>query len=235
MALAIAGGPARADDARLDDPNVDRGFLLPTAETQPARTFTISDYEIVLAGVTYGITDRLQIGVTGLVLGPVFDVERMVLGNVKWQAMRWGPLHVALDAAFTYSVANRDDLPGHLPPATTYSPQAGIVASLCLTEGCHSLVTANVHGLVGLGDGEARGTVLYSLAATMRLWSHGKLLLELSRQAAIAREKDRASPMLGVGLRLFGSHVAGDLGLLAAIDSGGGLVPFPFASLTVRF
>ena len=74
-ALARAGQPeatvgaTAAAPAATADPNLDRGFLLPTAMTQPKGTLTYNNYELLLHGVTYGITDNLQVSAT--VLSPI--------------------------------------------------------------------------------------------------------------------------------------------------------------------
>src|SRR5262249_54443327 len=66
----VQAAPATpAAGATSADPNIDRGFLLPTAMTQPAGSVTYNNYELLLHGVTYGITDRVQGTVT--VLSPI--------------------------------------------------------------------------------------------------------------------------------------------------------------------
>ena len=73
-ALAQTADPAvaasvPAPSAVDSDPNIDRGFLLPTAMTQPAGTLTYNNYELLLHGITYGLTDRVQLSAT--VLSPI--------------------------------------------------------------------------------------------------------------------------------------------------------------------
>ena len=53
----VKAAPATpAAGATSADPNIDRGFVLPTAMTQPAGSVTYNNYELLLHGVSIGVT-----------------------------------------------------------------------------------------------------------------------------------------------------------------------------------
>src|SRR5437868_15091620 len=79
--VVAAPGPAPAASS---DPNIDRGFLLPTAMNQPAGSITYNNYELLLHGLTYAFTDRVQATVT--VLAPIVkDMPFFGVAAVKGQ------------------------------------------------------------------------------------------------------------------------------------------------------
>src|SRR5262245_38007940 len=86
----VEEGPPGLDRGIAEDPHGDRAVLLPTGLTQPAGSFSVSSYDLFFAGLTYGITDRVQVSTTGL-LTPLMVGAVLVVGNVKWQVLRQGP------------------------------------------------------------------------------------------------------------------------------------------------
>jgi|GEM_PF-6338137 hypothetical protein len=63
-AAPVATRASGAAPGSLADPNLDRGFLVSTAMTQPRGTLTYSNYELRLHRLTYGFTDRVQATLT---------------------------------------------------------------------------------------------------------------------------------------------------------------------------
>jgi hypothetical protein len=238
---AVAG--SGADPAALADPNVDRGFMLPTALTQPKNTLTISDYEILLLGLTYGITDRLQLGAaTFLAAGGPFFPDRMVLANLKWQFFRSGNLRLAalLGATYSRSDADHGSLPGGGGPHQTTSrlrPHTGLTGSYCVDSDCHSVLSANLIPAANPAS-SARGRgrsleVVYSAGGTLRLSEHWKLLLEYSQSVTVSNlPAEITNPSLGVGARVFGRHLALDGGVMMLF--GGSVLPLPFIAISAR-
>src|SRR5262249_51311242 len=97
-ANTVAGGAAAPASPASADPNIDRGFVLPTAMTQPARTLTYSNYEIFVQGLTVGITDRVQVSVTAM--PPISDfIPYFAIGSAKWRLLSVGRLHLALQGS----------------------------------------------------------------------------------------------------------------------------------------
>ena len=66
------------------DASVDRSILVPTAETISAGDFTFNSYELFFAGLSYGVSDRLQVSVATLL--PIFESFPFTLyGSLKSQ------------------------------------------------------------------------------------------------------------------------------------------------------
>src|SRR5579862_4827741 len=63
VAPATPSGSARTPS---EDPQADRGVVLPTAYTHPKGTFFVSNYDIVLSQLGYAFTDDTQISLTGV-------------------------------------------------------------------------------------------------------------------------------------------------------------------------
>jgi len=136
----VIGAPDAA--AVAGDPNIDRGFVLPTAMTQPAGSVTYNNYELLLHGVSYGLTDRLQLSAT--VLAPIIK-EIPFVGSValKGQLYRGERLHLALQGSLggAYSQDGGDG---------AFIGGLGALASVCLRQDCSSLLSASVtYQLIG--------------------------------------------------------------------------------------
>src|SRR5262249_58632803 len=100
----VSAVPAPAPGATSTDPNIDRGFLLPTAMTQPAGSVTYNNYELLLHGVTYGITDRVQASVT--VLSPIVrDMPFVGFAAVKGRIVSTDRFHLALQGSLGWGHA----------------------------------------------------------------------------------------------------------------------------------
>jgi hypothetical protein len=219
-----------------DDPNIDRAFLLPTAMTQPAGSATYNNYELLLHGFTYGITDRAQVSVT--VLGPITkDVPFVGLLAAKWQAVSTPRFHFAVQgSAGLYRSLTSND-------ASATSVGAGAFATLCLREDCSSLLSASgTYQLVLPGNGTAE-LVVYGGSIVHSVSEHVKLLAEIT--SAAARDTgtnstfDNAPGVLaGYGVRLHGSSFAGDIGFLKPFLKGQAdpfILGLPFASVSYRW
>ena len=74
--------------ARRDaDPSVDRNVVLPSAQTIPAGAVAINSYELFFAGLSYGISDHLQLSLTTL-LPIVSDTPFILVTAMKWNFHR---------------------------------------------------------------------------------------------------------------------------------------------------
>ena len=234
VASAIPALSAAVDLGSVEDPNADRGFLLPTALTQPARTLTVSDYDIVVAGATYGITDRLQVGVTATPAGGLFLPERMAIGSLKWQFLRAGNLRLAVLGGAIYSEnENHDGRPARRSRST--AGQAALAASYCLTDDCHSLLTTNLLTTLAIRLGHQDPSILYSAGGTFRLSRRWKLLIEAQQAYTLADDAGGPTrPVISAGFRLFGRHLAGEAGFMTFFGSHGSPFPLPYLSATFR-
>src|SRR5438045_3559883 len=128
-APAIVAATPAGTAATAADPNLDRGFVLPTAMTQPAGSVTYNNYELLLHGVSYGLTDRLQLSAT--VLAPIVKEMPFVgIAALKGQVYRGERLHLALQG----SLGGGDG---------TMFGGVGALSSVCLRQDCSSLLSAS--------------------------------------------------------------------------------------------
>lgn len=220
--------PRAVDPGVLADPNIDRGILFPTAHTQPARSLTITDYEIFILGLTYGITDRLQIGAARLLLpGTDWSTVQLGMASVKYQLLRKGGIRVAALGAMGLSQsAEGHDLhvpAGHTdprPPHRRLSPLVGVVGSACLDYECHSMVSLNLHAFrADLGRGTTTWGV-YSGSLVGALGRRLKLIVEYSSQRDLAAMADGTPALISAALRAHGSRFAFEAGVLTGVDEG---------------
>ncbi|HJX65479.1 MAG TPA: hypothetical protein VJ860_16175 [Polyangia bacterium] len=247
LSIVLAAGPARAQGATSApaapaaqgpddggdpsrrgadlDPNLDRGFLLPTAMTQPARTVTYSNYELVLHGITLGITDRLQASLT--VLPPyVKDIPFVGTLSLKGQIVSASRVHVAAQGSITVAGGSSSD------SGAVFS--LGLLTSICLDDGCESLLSASATWLNANGD---NSVLVYGGSLLGRISEHAKLLAEVV-SAAGGSDFDAASTfLLNYGVRFHSHNFAGDIGLVRPIGEDVGdefVLGFPFINFSYR-
>ncbi|HET6146124.1 MAG TPA: hypothetical protein VFH68_01220 [Polyangia bacterium] len=242
----VATGPAAPAPAAAD-PNIDRGFIQPTAMTQPARSLTYNNYELVLHGLTYGITDHLQTSVT--VMAPlVRDMPFLGVAAVKWQFLSTRRFHLALQGSATMIHYFRDD--SAAPDGSSSSGDgahavgAGAFASYCLRDDCSSLASLNATyqlGFAGRGSGTTQA-IIYGGSIVHRVSPHVKLLGEVTSMAATTVTDSNFDNVPGAlvsyGVRLHTANIAGDVGFMKPI-SGEGEDPFllglPFINVSYRW
>ncbi|HXU04131.1 MAG TPA: hypothetical protein VN903_24390 [Polyangia bacterium] len=238
--LVQAAPAAPAVGATSADPNIDRGFLLPTAMTQPAGSITYNNYELLLHGVTYGITDRVQGSVT--VLSPIVrDMPLVGFAAVKGQIVATDRFHLALQGSFgvghAFNVADGD--------ASVYSVGAGAFASICLRQDCSSLLFVSAIYQLGMFivGADSAYFVLYSGSIVHRVGRHVKLLGEVASGAGgtgvTGNNENLDGLLVGYGVRFHTDSIAADVGFVKPIATGGGgddfLVGLPFASVSYRW
>jgi hypothetical protein len=236
----VAASPAAAAvGATSDDPNIDRGLLLPTAMTQPAGSVTYNNYELLLHGVTYGITDRVQGSVT--VLSPVVrDMPFVGFAAVKGRVVSTDRFNLAVQGSLGWGhVFNvTDSGAGDL-----YSGGIGAFASYCLRQDCSSLLSASATyqlAIAGSSDNTAQ-TVIYGGSVVHRVGRHLKLLGEVTSAAGRAggETENIDGVLVGYGVRFHTDNIAADVGFLkpvtGGVSDGDFLVGLPFASVSYRW
>jgi hypothetical protein len=231
--LRTSGAPSGPSS----DPNLDRAFLLPTAMTQPRGTLTYNNYELLLHGLTYGITDRLQVSVT--VDSPISkDMPLFGTAALKGHVLALGRFHLALQGNLGYGGAFNDDGNAH-----AFTVGAGTLASFCLREDCSSLLSASATYqlvLAGGQNGEAHA-IIYGGSIVHAVGSHVKLLGEVTSAAAGAEGVFENAPgvLASYGVRFHTSNIAADVGFIKPISSdgdlGGLLLGLPFVSVSYRW
>ena len=239
--LAASPAASPATQATSTDPNIDRGFLLPTAMTQPAGSLTYNNYELLLHGVTYGITDRVQASVT--VLSPIVrDMPFVGFASVKGRIVSTERFHLALQGsvgwghAFDVNDADSSDV---------YSAGAGAFASYCLRQDCSSLLSASATYQLAMpsSGSEAVHTVIYGGSLVHRVGRHVKLLGEVTSAAggigAAGESENIDGVLVGYGVRFHTDNIAADVGFIkpftGGADDGDFLVGLPFASVSYRW
>ncbi len=245
---APAAEPLRPglDPGQVEDPNIDRTLLMPTAQTQPKGSFSFNDYELLLVGVTYGVTDDFQIGAMTLV--PITDdMPAYLNASAKYRFVKAGPLRLAAQVGINYMSADffdeGDDFDnGEGSDDDSLSMfSGGLIASICLDAGCHSLASASVTSATGF-ENDARGTALvFDASLAARVSPHAKLLLEVTSAGAFDGNDSLEvadGALLSYGVRFYSKEIAGDIGFIKPIgediDSDDFLLGIPFINFTYR-
>jgi hypothetical protein len=234
-AAPIAAQPAAStvDPGVSEDANAGRSWLMPTALTPPAGTWSFSDFELLVVGIGYSPTDQLSLSLTTL-LPLTDDFPLLLLANAKLQVIRSGHLRVALQGGLAHF---REDLDGEATSSAT-AGDLGAVATLCLDDECHS----HLSGFLGAGfarEDQSAVPFLFGGSVAYRLGRHVKLLVEAD-SGFVAGEVDAVADgfLLWYGVRFTSRNIGVDLALVKPIcgsDCDGGLVlGFPFVSFTFR-
>ncbi|MFH0902032.1 MAG: hypothetical protein V2A73_15485 [Pseudomonadota bacterium] len=221
--------PATANTGINDDPNLDRTWFSPTALTQPEGSFSFNDYELILLGATYGVTDSFQI--SGMIVPPI--VENMPffgLASAKLAANRAGKVRLALVGTLFYGSDGDDD--------SVWFSTVGGVASYCLDESCSSLLSGfALAGFAKEMDDDIL-PVLYGGSLTARMSRNVKLIVEAASAATFGEEDSwTRSALVSYGVRFFSSNIAGDVGFVKPVgeDVGDGfLLGIPMLTFTYR-
>ena len=236
---AVPATPAAG--ATSADPNIDRGFLLPTAMTQPAGSVTYNNYELLLHGVSVGITDRVQGSVT--VLSPIVkDMPFVGFAAVKARVLSTERFHLALQGSLGWGHAF--DVDSTTTDGNLYTFGGGAFASYCLRQDCSSLVSASAtYSLVMPGglDGAAH-TIIYGGSIVHRVGRHVKLLGEVASAAGgVTGSGDWENingVLVGYGVRFHTNSMAADVGFIRPVGTDGDdefLVGLPFVNVSYRW
>jgi hypothetical protein len=202
------------DKGVVNDANAGRGWMAPTALTEPAGTWSISDYELFLVSVGYAVSDRLSISAT--TIPPLTtDFPLWLLFNAKLQVLKAGKVRAAVQGAFTY-FSIKDS--GSTDSFT--AGELGGAVTLCIDDECNS----HVSGF--LGAGFARDTdsaVPFIGAATLvgRLGRHVKFVGEIDSAFIAGNVNDVADgALLWYGLRFTSKNIGVDLGFVRPVGVG---------------
>ena len=246
----VAARPAvQAPTGVADDPNIDRGFIQPTAMTQPAGSLTYNNYELLLHGLTYGITNHLQTSVT--VLAPIVrDMPLVGVAAVKWQFLSTSRLQLALQGSTTFARAatGNIDPPVGTDTGTTsrnaYLVGGGAFASYCLREDCSSLASVNATYQLAFGGGsnEKAQAIVYGASIVHRVSPHVKLLGEITSIAATtvadSNFTNASGALVSYGIRLHTAKIASDIGFMKPVSTGDDssfVLGLPFINVSYRW
>ena len=235
----VKAAPATpAAGATSSDPNIDRGFVLPTAMTQPAGSVTYNNYELLLHGVSIGVTDRVQVSVTAL--SPIVkDMPLVGFAAVKGRIISTDRFHLALQGSLGWGRLDTQDA-----AADVYNVSAGAFASYCLREDCSSLASASATYSLAIADDADRPGhfVIYGGSIVHRVGRHVKLLGEVASAVGgegVADSNENVDGVLvGYGVRFHTDDIAADVGFLKPViadDNDDFLIGLPFVNVSYRW
>jgi hypothetical protein len=216
------------DRGIIEDANAGRSWIAPTALTEPAGTWSFSDFELLAVSLAYSFTDQLSISATSL-LPIVEDMPFFLLLNGKFQVVRSGNVRIAAQGAITHVRVDGD------------SATAGVIGgalTYCIDDACHSTVT----GYVGAGiahEDQSAVPLIVSGALALRAAKHVKVLIEADTGYIAGEINAAADGFLGwYGVRFTSSIIGVDLGFAKPFCDGcsdtGLPMGVPFVSFTYR-
>jgi hypothetical protein len=226
--------PPLEQSARHTDAHADRVILVPTAETQPVGTLYASSYEVVVLGVGFALSDRIQLSATGVT---DFD-NRFVELSLKANLLRSRWLRIAAQSAIDHAGGNGQSL---------VFGRAGGTLQLCFDLPCGTSFSLGAT-LVAFDEPNTVLPAGFGAGFTIRLSDDVSGLLEYSAIINAARDLgfiDLPIYVVGYGLRI-AAHTswALDLTMLrrmqgdAEIRTGGtslfDLLGVPFVVFTYR-
>jgi hypothetical protein len=194
--------------------------LLPTATTQPAGTFYISNYELFIFQAGYAFTDRTQLSLTTI---PIPSESLTMLDFSLKTTVYRGDLVRAAGLASASGLVNRDIGVGFVGPL-------GGVAQVCLARACESSLSLSTNMLM-------IGTILMVNGAggIWRVSEHVSLLAELATMIPVGRQGGQFNGgLVGGGVRLGYTHWGFDFTLLHALDTDSDAATIPFLAMTWR-
>lgn len=234
----VAVAPVGSAPEVGSDPNIDRGFILPTAMTQPAGSVTYNNYELLLHGFTYGFTDRVQ--ATATILSPIVkDMPFFGIAALKGQIVARPRFYLALQGSFGY---------GHTIDSSGTGGGgglggAGVFATACLRADCSSLATLSTTYQIAFASG-ASGTghmVVYGGSLVHRVSRHVKLLGEVTSAAVKDPSQDfdnAPGALVSYGVRFHSANIASDIGFMKPFFDDGEdpfVMGLPFINVSYRW
>ncbi len=225
--------------ARRRDASADRGFISSRAETVFEGEATVNSYELFFLGVTYGITDDIQ--VSGTTFLPITtDIPLLGLFQGKFVLHRGERVTVSARANLNVIAPQEvDDFVG------TFG--GGLMVDYYLDDSgrfaLHGGFGANaVFGSLGdsaieLANGAA---ISLELGASAALGNSVKLIFDALIPAASTDQGFEVATfgLVTYGVRFFGESLAADLGFLRPvgdIDLDGFVLGIPYVAFSARF
>jgi len=211
--------------------------------TQPKGSLTYNNYELVLHGLTYGITDNVQTSLT--VMAPlVRDMPFLGTAAVKWQFLSTPRFHLALQGSASMIHVFDDGLSDGASTSNAYALGAGAFASYCLRDDCSSLASLSATyqlGIAGSG-GDTAHAIIYGGSIVHRVARHVKLLGEVTSLAtntvADSNFDNVSGALVSYGVRLHTANIASDLGFMKPISGDRNdpiLLGLPFINVSYRW
>jgi hypothetical protein len=215
-----ATAPAQPSEPRAPDPQGDRVVLLPTATTQPAGSFFISNYELFIFQLGYAFTDNTQVSLTAV---PVPRESVTLLDVTLKTSLYRGGLVRAAALGSVSGIAGKEVGVG-------FVGRAGGVAQLCLARACDSSLSLSTNMVL-------IGTVLMVNGAggIFRMSEHVSFLAELATMIPVGKQGGQFNGgMVGGGVRLHYTHWGFDFTLLHVLETDSDAATVPFVAMTWR-
>jgi hypothetical protein len=220
--VVSAAPPAPAPGSQRvpsDDPQADRGVLLPTAYTHPKGTVFVSSYELFLLQLGLALTDDTQLSLTTI---PPLGQERVAFIDLtlKTSLYRGGLVRIAALGSTSGIVAEEIGVVG--------VGRVGGVLQVCLERKCGSSLSMSTNftlaGILLMANG---------VSGIFRMGRRLSLLAELDTLVPLAKDAGAlGGAMAGGGLRWHWSRFGFDLAVMHVI--GNADATFPVVALTYR-
>ncbi len=210
-----------ADPGIVDDVHADRAWLTPTALTQPRGTWSLSNYEILGLGLTYGISDTVQLTVNTLL--PVEDDMSIVWFSGKAQLVRSGAFRLAAHGALF--VGDNDESVGIF----------GLAGTMCTDKRCDSNISGYAGRFFGGGINDDEKVVVLALSLTQRIANGFKFVAEVD-ELRVEDNYPSSDTIAWYGFRFTSGKFGVDVGLLNPVDDDSDDYPlgFPWLNFTIR-
>ena len=228
------------DIRRSSDASVDRNIWLPSAEILPVGDFVINSYEIFFCGLSYGVTDFLQLSFTGAV--PVGGLRTAFLHS-KFQLIRTEHLLFSIQPTIGLYFSPRNESGGFA---------LGTLFDWVIDEGgnyvlsvSHNFVFAHnwkdeVEGYRDL-DFKEFFMSLTSLCINARVRGHFKFFLELmiyhGDVEGVGSRLMEESILLGYGMRISSAGFSIDFSFvrpMTAMEFGPYDLGLPYLTFSIR-
>jgi hypothetical protein len=217
--IAVASPPREETRTPGEDPQADRGVLMPTATTHPKGTYFVSDYELIFVQIGYAITDDTQVSFTGV---PPLTNERIAFLDVtlKSTLYRGGLVRVAALGSTSGLAAKEIGVLG--------IGRVGGVVQLCLEGRCESSLSLSSN-LTLLG----RVLMVNGASGIFRVSRSVSFLAELDTFVPLGEDIGQLNGAIGGGgVRFKGTNWGFDLTLMRILGSG--KATLPVLALTYR-
>src|SRR5262245_43438738 len=220
VSAQAAAPPAPSTEKPAPDPQGDRVVLLPTATTQPAGSFFISNYELFIFQLGYAFTDNTQLSLTAI---PIPSESITVLDfSLKTSLYRGGLVRAAALGSVS-GLAGKEIGVG-------FVGRVGGVAQVCIARECSSSLSLSTNMLL-IGP----VLVVNGAGGIFRMSEHVSFLAELATMIPVGTQGGQFNGgMLGGGVRLHYTHWAFDFTLLHVLETDSDAATVPFFAMTWR-
>lgn len=248
---SVSGQAAGAVKRKKDDASVDRNILFPTAETISKGDVTFNSYEILFAGLSYGISDDMQVSATTM-LPITTDIPFILLASLKYRLLKNKNIIISVQPNFSLFRESFDDNDGQ-ETVTAGGFGGSLLIDYLLDPAAKYVLTGGVNAQFMFGGSDrsdfqvADGAIFYFYGAlSARLGKMVKLMAELSVPGGIYWGGDgtefrvvEQALLFNYGIRFFGKSVAVDLSFIRPIhpdvDTGSLLMGIPWLNFSARF